>query len=384
MTWRVPRRRLLAGTVGLAALAGCGYRPGGGDVRWTTSDATGGFGDGEAIYGSSDGVLAVSRSVRRYDFERETWLDGGVVTAYDPTDGERRAETTTEPISRDCAGESSVYLGTAPALVAVGTDGMERWRAPIDAPPVAVASDGGRVVVLTDAGRLAAFAADGTRQWTTAVVDGDRENAAAPDDTDTERPGSVVSPDSVVAVSSGVAVVQLGRSRPRLVAVDADGTVRWTRGDVEVGPVRRIPPVVTDGRLLVVSERGLVSVSPEDGAEQWVVPTASPSGLAVAGDRCYLLERSGLSAVSLDGRERWTFGLPEGGDVGRRFSAGPAATAERVFVATGRRLFGVAPDGTEHWRAPIDARPRDLALAPGVVVRTADRELVAHWRRDQF
>ncbi|WP_318570796.1 PQQ-binding-like beta-propeller repeat protein [Salinigranum marinum] len=384
MTWRVPRRRLLAGALGLAALAGCGYRPGGGDVRWTTSDATGAFGDGEAVYGPSGGVLAVSRSVRRYDVERETWLDGGVVTAYDPMDGERRAATTTEVIRRDCAGESSAYLGTETALVAVGADGTERWRTALDASPVAVDSDGHRVVALADDGRLAAFDTDGTRRWTTPVVESDRAPAAASDDTDTEGSSPAVARDAVLAVSSGVAVVQLGHSRPRVVAVAADGTVRWTRRDAGFGPVRRIPPVVTDGRLLAASERGLVSVSLEDGVDQWSVPVASPSGLAVAGDRCYLLERSGLSAVSLDGRERWTFGLPDGGDVGRRFSAGPVATSAGVFVATDRRLFGVAPDGTERWRPPIDTRPRGLALAPGVVVRTGDRELVAHWRRDQF
>jgi hypothetical protein len=384
VTRRVPRRRVLAGALGLATLAGCGYRPGGGDVRWTASDTGGGFGGGEAVYGLPDGVVAVSRSVRRFDFERETWFDGGVVTAYAPTDGERRAETTTEPIRRDCADESGVYLGTEAALVAVEADGTERWRTALDAPPVAVATDGGRVVVCTDDGRLAAFDAGGTRRWTVSVVGGDQATAAEADDTETEESTPAVSPNAVLAVSSGVAVVQLGRSRPRVIAVDADGTVRWTRRDAGLAPVRRIPPVVTDGRLLAASERGLVSVSLEDGADQWSVPVASPSGLAVAGGRCYLLEPSGLSAVSLDGRERWTFGLPDGGDVGRRFSAGPVATAERVFVATARRLFAVAPDGTERWRARIDARPQDIAVAPGVVVRTIDRELVAHWRRDQF
>ena len=96
------RRRVLAATgVGLAgALAGCGYRPGGGDLAWESSLGGGGlFGPGDRWFRPVGDRLFVvrNRSGRTYDFEDDAWRDyeNAGVTALDPT-GETRLEAETE------------------------------------------------------------------------------------------------------------------------------------------------------------------------------------------------------------------------------------------------------------------------------------------------
>ncbi|MFO8113909.1 MAG: PQQ-binding-like beta-propeller repeat protein [Halorubrum sp.] len=105
------RRRFLA-AVGLGvvgALAGCGYRPGGGDLAWESSLAGGGLleVDDRWFLPAGDRLFVLrNRSGRTYDFESETWYDveNAAVTALDPA-GDTRLEAETE---RRAAGPPAV------------------------------------------------------------------------------------------------------------------------------------------------------------------------------------------------------------------------------------------------------------------------------------
>ena len=98
----VTRRRLLAATAtGLTGtLAGCGYRPGGGDLAWESTLSAGGpFGPGRRWFVATDDRLVTVRnqSGRTYDFEAEEWRDveNAAVTAIDGS-GTIRIEAATE------------------------------------------------------------------------------------------------------------------------------------------------------------------------------------------------------------------------------------------------------------------------------------------------
>jgi outer membrane protein assembly factor BamB len=138
-----------------------------------------------------------------------------------------------------------------------------------------------------------------------------------------------------------------------------------------------------DGRVLLATTDALRSVAVEDGTDQWTTDGVSPRDVVVQGDTCYTRIRTRVTARSLDGRRRWAF---DGTDApGRgRFVAGPVATDDAVFAATGEHLFAVTTGGSPRWRVRVAERPRQLALTADLVVRTADRRLVGHWQRDQF
>jgi hypothetical protein len=387
VTRRVSRRRLLSGTsavpLGLVPLSGCGYRPGGGDPRWRSDEPIDGFGGIDAVYAPADGVIALSRSSRRFDFDRETWLDGGVVAAYDPTTGTARGTVTTEPILRDCADETGVYLGTRDALVAVGPDGTERWRTALDAPPAAVDSGAGRVVVLDATGTLRAFRADGRRRWRTSIPVPSGADGATGDGGETAdgSGGGASELDATLGVSSELVVVQVATEPPRVVAFGPGGRRRWVRRGRAFAPGRGVRPVVADGRVLLTTTDALRSVAVEDGTDQWTTDGLPLRDVVVRGDTCYTRIRTRVTARSLDGRRRWAF---DGTDARGRFVAGPVATDDTVFVATGEHLFAVTTGGSPRWRVPVAERPRQLALTADLVVRAADRRLVGHWQRDQF
>lgn len=98
---RTSRRRFLAAAgVGIVgALAGCGYRPGGGDLAWESSFGGGLLRAGDRwLLPAGDRLFVVrNRSGRTFDFEDDTWRDveNAAVTALDPA-GDRRLDAETE------------------------------------------------------------------------------------------------------------------------------------------------------------------------------------------------------------------------------------------------------------------------------------------------
>ena len=166
------RRRFLAlAGVGLAgALAGCGYRPGGGDLSWESSLGGGGlFGPGDRWFLPAGDRLFVVRnqSGRTFDFEDDAWreFENAEVTGLDPAgDARFEAETDRQATGVPAVTETSVFVPVEggrvtaidrdraafdrddPTADAVGSDGDEvdepdpvRWRT--DA--VAASADGG-------------------------------------------------------------------------------------------------------------------------------------------------------------------------------------------------------------------------------------------------
>lgn len=112
------RRRVLAAAgVGVAgALAGCGYRPGGGDLAWESSLEGGGlYGVGERWFRPAGDRLFVvrNRSGRTYDFEDEGWreFENAAVTAVDPA-GDPRLEAETDRQATGAPGvtDASVFV----------------------------------------------------------------------------------------------------------------------------------------------------------------------------------------------------------------------------------------------------------------------------------
>ena len=123
MTERSPggsptRRRLLAAaaTAGAGALAGCGYRPGGGDLAWESSIRTNGLlGPGTTRFAvTADRLFAVrNQSGRTYDFETETWrnVENATVSAVDGTGATRlAAETERQAVAPPAVTERSVFV----------------------------------------------------------------------------------------------------------------------------------------------------------------------------------------------------------------------------------------------------------------------------------
>jgi eukaryotic-like serine/threonine-protein kinase len=132
-------------------------------------------------------------------------------------------------------------------------------------------------------------------------------------------------------------------------------------------------PVVADGAVVIVAERGVLALQPESGEVIWEVPRLEgPAGSpAVAGDLVVHATGSGSGAALVarqiaDGREVWrilTGAAPAGG---------PTAAGDAVFAGTreGLVLAVDAASGEERWRYDtrglIDAAPavaEDLVLA---------------------
>lgn len=151
MTGREPaenssRRRFLAAAgLGVAsALAGCGYRPGGGDLAWESSLAGGGLlgVDDRWILPAGDRLFVLrNRSGRTYDFESETWYDAenAAVTALDSA-GDTRLEAETE---RQAAGPPAVTETSIAVPVTGGrVTAIDREAAALDLDDSTVDEDG--------------------------------------------------------------------------------------------------------------------------------------------------------------------------------------------------------------------------------------------------
>ncbi|WP_123621494.1 PQQ-binding-like beta-propeller repeat protein [Halorubrum sp. CSM-61] len=112
------RRRFLAaaGSGVAGALAGCGYRPGGGDLAWESSLDTGGLlGPGATRFAvAPDRLFAVrNQSGRTYDFDAETWrnVENASVTAVDGSGTTRLdAETERQAVAPPAVTETSVVV----------------------------------------------------------------------------------------------------------------------------------------------------------------------------------------------------------------------------------------------------------------------------------
>ena len=385
MTRRATRRTLLGALAGgLAGLAGCGYRPGGGEYRWSTG----------VLYrvdrATLDGgtLLLVTREAMSFDVRTDRWSDGGNVTTVDPERGERIDVYGFEaPTLSAALGADALYAGgedgTVPA-VPVGSQARDApgtatpepdgWTTATDVAPSGVDSlvasagganadsgtsaDGGTDAVYAGgSGGLASLSVGGEVRWRW-------------------RDGRVL---ALAPGAGDVAVYALAPDR--LVALADDGSVRWDRGTApaDVERERPVPPLVGADGVYLADEAGLTALA-RDGSVRWTREVGPPAGRpALSEDGLYHASADGVvRAFSLDGRERWAHD-PRGGPTAR------VATADgRAFVLAGGDLLGVGPEGTV-WRVPLDEpEPFDPAFGPFVagetVVLAGSGEVRGYWR----
>lgn len=387
---RISRRRLLRAGAVLAAtgLAGCGYRPGPGDRKWSQSIPYGVSDDTTLLAGDSR-LFLVDAKDRWFDPEVDAWRNGARVTGYDADEG---AETWYQEVARYCpvsaASNEAVYLGLAPlseapdsmwdvggdpagpptdpivradrAVLALSTDGSEQWVAPLSASPVALAADSSGVYVLTADDTLRAFSRrDGGQRWTFDVgVAGSEATVSA---------GGEAGPIAVVSSAAASTLTVLTRAGERRWAVD-------TALGFEPAPI-----VGTDG-IYVYDGPTLHAFDLDTGRERWTERVGRPLGPPLVDDESIYVSAGGsLTALDLQsGEERWSVGSDyhfdpeEGVDV----STAPALGDGRVYVG-GDFLYCLDPvDGSVVWRLDVSVEALFPRLVDGtLVVDTAYGEL---------
>lgn len=353
MTGRLSRRRVLGlVAAGFGGLAGCGYRPGGGDPRWRREVDEGVASPEDVVV--AGGLLAVVRRDRTYDDTFRVWRPVVDVSAYDPATGDERWTATVDPYAGPVtARDGTMYLGHAESLTALSaTDGTVDWQVVLGESPRRLVADADRVYALTHAGTLVCVrGSDGRRRWAT------------------DAPAEFG--HSLTATGEGVAaVVAADDAAATVAAFDRAGRRQWS----VALPARAVtrPPAVAGDVLVVRGDRRLVGLGIADGSRVWERSVGRLRGsAAVAGDVLYQLEGRGLTARSgVNGRHWWRFE-----PAARRRVAHPPAVASDTVYAAGRGWLRAlsAADGSVRWR--IDAgRAHEGPLVAGgtVVVITAD------------
>lgn len=364
------RRRLLAlggVAVGSATLAGCGYRPGGGDIRWEEGIGTGNY-QPDDLLASGETVFAVNRSVRGFDFDTEEWGTSADIAAYDADSGGPVWEESTPPCGRPATDGGRLYVGHEDGgLVALGSGGEQLWETDLDGFPRTVAVGGKRVYALTDSGDLHGFGTDddGERLWQTALGAGDG------------GPGERA---TLTAAPNGVVVhYRRDATGSTVAAFRKDGERRWTAESVG-DPNGRPAFDAETGTAFVAADRTLLALSLADGTERWSETVSGVRESPIVGDgRLYHAGDDALYARNPeDGEVLWRFTPAEW----RGLSSGVAVGDERAFVGGHDALYAVsASDGSVDWQVEGERVTGGPLVAGGtVVVSTEDGYLRGHHR----
>lgn len=373
------RRRFLRGVgaalgVGLgASIAGCGYRPGGGDIRWRADFRTGFYGDDPV--GVADGVLyGVTESARTFDFESERWVARSSVVAHDAADGSERFEREFDPeVTAHAIGDGGLAVAFADGALARLTGDGVQWRASVDGEVRALAAAAGRIYAATADGRLVAVA-EGSRVWAVDLPVTEAESGTGtgtPAESEAERdrrPGPVVAAGAnhvLAATGDGVA------------GFAPDGRRLWTRRDLEVPETA----VFTGGRVHVWRDLHLTALDPATGRPRWTLRGPVRS-VALTGDGGFRVGGGELVAFDGDGERRWSRGTDGGYDA--RYGDNVAADSEAVYATRDGDLVAHDPaDGSVRWAVDATVGHGPYLVDSGVLV-VGDGELVCHYRSDQF
>jgi len=400
------RRFLAAAGVGLAgALAGCGYRPGGGDRAWESSLGGGGlFGAGGRWFLPAGDRLVVVRnqSGRTYDLEDDAWRDfeNAAVTGYNP-DGDPRleAETDRQAVGAPAVTDASVFVPVEggrvtaidretaafdlddPTADTAGSDGDEtdepdpvRWQT--DA--VAASADGAAGDD-DSAGDAPTGAIDAVRAGERLAVAVTRDDAVALDAESGDRAFAVaeawadasdgspvsLSPDrvSVAGDALWVALADADSGGSRLARFDATGERSATRSlDADVDWLTVVDDTVVVGTDGEPSVRGLDRDLGRRFALDVPAPTDRPpvgtvGGGDDAGRRAYLHRGETVRALDVAaGEVAWEHaGLPASRPtaVGGRGIYGVGGESDRGGAESGPAIVAVGTDGAERWSAPL-------------------------------
>lgn len=427
----ISRRRLLAGAAtGLVSgLAGCGYRPGGGDLAWEESLGSDGLlRTGTPRFTTTDNRLFAVRnqSGRTFDFESETWqeVENATVTAVD-RDGTTRLDVETErqAVAPPAVTGRFVFVPVERGRVTA----IDRDAAEIDSNEARTTTDGGE----SDATvgdeirwRVDEITADDGESGES-VGDGESGESEVPPGIDgvraSDRLVAVVGATDIVALDAetgerafgvteawtGVDDLGLGADADR-VAVDGEDVwvaIEGTESDAGSGDVpsvvvrfgpngerraeRPIPDgsdwlVVVDGTVVLGSAgRGSVTGYDRNLGRRFTleVPTPADPPPAVEGDggdtasRVYLTRAGTVRAVDVTtGEVAW-----ERSDV--PVDRGFAVNADGIYAvgsrARGQSIVAVGADGADRWTAPLpaDVTVDDLSAVADRLVVVDDDEL---------
>lgn len=172
------------------------------------------------------------------------------------------------------------------------------------------------------------------------------------------------------------------RTSKGVYALDADGTVQWSRtdrprfDDVHHEVVMDLAPAVAGETVFVPDPDGVIALDTGTGEIIWTASAekvrAAP---AISRDRVFLADVPvGLRAFDRsDGVERWQWDSDGG------CWTTPAVTEDTVYATAGFSVIAVSPsDGTEQWRLSGDGLHGDIYSSPavganGVVVCSSNR-----------
>lgn len=360
------RRRFLRGIgaaagLGLgASLAGCGYRPGGGDIRWRSGGDFSTF-PTRALDVTDGLVVTVADSTTSFDIDREEWVRGGQITAYATDDGsELWGDHHDAELSCHAVGDGGAAVAFDGTVVRYGADGRW-WQFEVDDRLVALAVAGERAYALTESSALAACS-DGVERWRT-----DLETSV--DDRD---------PEPRLAADTEAVVCSVGGA---VHCLDPDGSRRWRQPEIDA---RRLS--VVDGEAFVTAGRGLAALDGDTGAIRWIGDRRIRE-FAVTGDAVYGLSDLELFAYDRSGDLRWSTGSEsgDGGGRGADYMGRVAADADGVYVDSSLGLTALDPgDGSVRWRVENGSLSAGPFLAESGVLVVADGELVCHYPEDTF
>lgn len=335
------RRRFLVGVGTSLALVGCGYRPGGGDVRWQRRSAN-------HLTGKTR-VVATDHRVYAFDYDAtlinpmtaETTVGSGV-DVVDASDGSHAWSRTYESrMSCSAVGDAGVVVCVDNTLVQpTGTD-QQRVDLPGSAYGVALAD--GRAYVRLQRELVAIDLDDGSVRWSHQLPW-------------TEESTVLANRETVLVADES-----------RFVGVDADGTPRWRRDDL--GSV--VPAVTGDGVYATSRER-VLALDASSGETRWADDAETTSPPVVTDDRVLYRANGALVAVDHGGDQRWRFSeFAAGGDL-------PVAADERgVFAATETGIAAIE-SGEPRWEVAYDRIGVGPFLVDAGVIAGSGARLVCH------
>lgn len=231
-------------------------------------------------------------------------------------------------------------------------DGELSWRTEdlrSASPDLTIAAVGDDVVYVATGGLVGLDRADGSERWTYGTGD------------DRIRGATVVDGVAYVSTRDGVSAIDGGEERWS-VDFESNAFVQTVEGD----------------RVFVRHEWDLFARDAANGEERWTLEDVEGMGVAVHGDVVYVGGDRLRAIDAVDGSERWSTSVGDGGPVKSivvdAATDGNAAADEHVvYVHTGdSRLHRFEPDGEETWTETVEGKIRNFLVDRSVFVGTTE------------
>jgi hypothetical protein len=257
-------------------------------------------------------------------------------------------------------GNGTIYVTDHHALVAVNSDGTERWRYTLKGEqdprltaPVLVP---GRRVVTGARGRMLAINADGTLAWTF-------------------KSGDDFDPLSRPALSADGRLYTLGTLKAITYGLTPDGKPIWTfDGGYYTNPLQVDPA----GRVYLTIG-GKLFVRDADGERLWTYgePTAYGRNVPIAfdGDGTTYIAGKKLAAVGADGAVRWESVLAT--DALGCVATGAIIRNDVIYFGCDDRVLAYGRDGSKRWEVKTETTVTGTAIAEDGTVYVVAANLYA-------